>query len=274
MSGNFLRKSVAAGFSLPPYLATRTDQSLFYKATSTKTVRETIRNCTMNQKSVTVFLLIFLGVSLLNLMGQFQESNLLANLSKPILMPSLALYFATAAKSVPSSFLRWVLLALFFCWLGDVFLMGVVFSELFFIVGLLSFLVGHLLYVVVYQMATHATSQKNNFYQRVGLVLPFLAFSLVFFVYLMPYLGQMLLPVLVYTLVITLMGIAACFRYGATTQASFVWVLAGASAFILSDSLIAVNKFIAPFAWAGFWIMLTYLIGQFFIVKGLLLHFK
>ncbi len=228
----------------------------------------------MIKRNALVFLLIFGCASLLNLLGQFQESSLLANFSKPILMPSLALYFAAAAKSVPSSFLRWVLFALFFCWLGDVFLMGVALSELFFVMGLLSFLIGHILYVIVYQRATNDTLQKNSLYFKMLCAAPFLAYALSFFGYLIPYLGAMFLPVLLYTLVITLMGLFACYRYGITSQASFVCVLLGASTFILSDSLIAVNKFIVPFAWAGFWIMLTYLVGQFYIIKGLLLHFK
>ena len=47
-----------------------------------------------------------------------------------------------------------------------------------------------------------------------------------------------------------------------------VYYLLGATAFVLSDSLLAVNKFYQPFAYAGIFIMLTYCAAQYFIVRG------
>lgn len=44
----------------------------------------------------------------------------------------------------------------------------------------------------------------------------------------------------------------------------------GALLFVASDSLLAFNKFYDPTAisYAGFFIMLTYILGQYFIVNG------
>jgi uncharacterized membrane protein YhhN len=42
----------------------------------------------------------------------------------------------------------------------------------------------------------------------------------------------------------------------------------GASFFVISDSLLAINKFYQPFAHAGILIMLTYCTAQYFIVQG------
>lgn len=44
--------------------------------------------------------------------------------------------------------------------------------------------------------------------------------------------------------------------------------LSGAAFFVLSDSLLAINKFYQPFAYAGVCIMLTYCAAQFFIVTA------
>jgi uncharacterized membrane protein YhhN len=38
--------------------------------------------------------------------------------------------------------------------------------------------------------------------------------------------------------------------------------------FLLSDALLAINKFVAPIPMAGFWVMLTYITAQYLIVKG------
>ena len=53
---------------------------------------------------------------------------------------------------------------------------------------------------------------------------------------------------------------------------SFVFVLAGAVFFIISDALIAINKFYAPFELASFLIMITYIKAQYLILVGLIKH--
>jgi uncharacterized membrane protein YhhN len=78
--------------------------------------------------------------------------------------------------------------------------------------------------------------------------------------------------VLVYALVITLMALSALFRYGRTTIKSFALVFGGSVLFMMSDSILAVNKFIEPVRHADFWIMLTYIGAQFLIVSGILRH--
>jgi uncharacterized membrane protein YhhN len=46
------------------------------------------------------------------------------------------------------------------------------------------------------------------------------------------------------------------------------YFVAGAVLFVLSDSLLAINKFYQPLAFAGTLIMLTYCAAQYFIVMG------
>jgi uncharacterized membrane protein YhhN len=48
------------------------------------------------------------------------------------------------------------------------------------------------------------------------------------------------------------------------------WVLLGAMLFIISDSFIAINKFINPFPFESYWIMSTYYAAQFMLVTGFL----
>ena len=72
--------------------------------------------------------------------------------AKPLLMITLALYFALATRGYP----RWrlvVIAALVFSWAGDVFLI----SSDWFVAGLVSFLIAHLLYIFAYQQTGAAS---------------------------------------------------------------------------------------------------------------------
>jgi uncharacterized membrane protein YhhN len=61
----------------------------------------------------------------------------------------------------------------------------------------------------------------------------------------------------------------SCLRaYNFLNAASRLSLISGAICFVISDSLLAINKFYTPFAGAGFFIMLTYCLAQYFILNG------
>ena len=67
------------------------------------------------------------------------------------------------------------------------------------------------------------------------------------------------------------MMLSAINRFGGVAQNSFRWVFFGALFFLISDSILAVNKFADPVTNAGFWIMSTYALAQYLIVRGVVL---
>mgnify|MGYP000352624917 CR=1 FL=1 len=81
------------------------------------------------------------------------------------------------------------------------------------------------------------------------------------------------MPVVLYTMVIITMAIYALLRRGWTRDKSFIMVYSGALLFIMSDAMIAINKFMNPIVQARLLIMATYIAGQFLIAKGILAHF-
>ncbi|HMQ00766.1 MAG TPA: lysoplasmalogenase, partial [Cyclobacteriaceae bacterium] len=89
---------------------------------------------------------------------------------------------------------------------------------------------------------------------------------------LYPHLDKLLWPVIIYATVIVWMTLNALFRYGRTNALSFWLVFFGALFFMLSDSMLAINKFMLPFDYAGFFVMFTYITAQYLIVEGLLQH--
>lgn len=80
-------------------------------------------------------------------------------------------------------------------------------------------------------------------------------------------LGSMRIPVAVYT-----MAIAAMVISGVIRRQNIKWyipMIAGVVLFMISDAGIAINKFAAPFTGADYFIMSTYMVAQYLIVRGI-----
>ncbi len=186
---------------------------------------------------------------------------------KPLIMISLAAYYLVSTQQRSTLFL----VAIFFCWVGDVLLLFK--PELFFIAGLVAFLTGHVLYILCYQQMRWNES-KNPLLgpQKVRFALPIVLAGTGLVVVLYPVLGELKIPVMIYALVITTMALQALFRFGYTTNKSFALVFIGAILFMVSDSLLAINKFLMPVQFASLGIMATYMVAQYLIVEGVLKH--
>jgi uncharacterized membrane protein YhhN len=188
-------------------------------------------------------------------------------IAKPLIMVGLlAHYYLNSAK-------RSILFisALVFCWAGDIFLL--VKSDNFFMMGLASFLVAHVLYIICYRQLQYADKTIELMgSQKVRFSMPFILICTGLIVILFPVLGDLKIPVLIYAIVLLLMVMNALFRYGRTTWKSFLFVFIGAIFFMASDSMLAINKFFQPFSGAGALIMVTYCAAQFLIVEGTLAH--
>ena len=191
----------------------------------------------------------------------------LGYLCKPLLLLTLGLYYYQAAPC-PAPL---VLAALAGSWLGDGLLLFQDRQPLFFVAGLLAFLTAHATYIGAYRQHQGPGPGLPG-RTRWLLAGPVVAAGVALLAALYPHLGPLRLPVLLYATVLVLMVLAALYRYGRTPAASFAGVSAGAGLFLVSDSLLALNKFLTPLPAAGFWIMLTYCAAQYAIVRGLLAH--
>ena len=217
-----------------------------------------------------VWILLFGLVSIAELGSVTFNYSIGHSIAKPLIMPLLMGYFISATSTRPRYFLG----ALIFCWLGDVLLMfqG---TELFFILGLVAFLIGHLCYMISYRMLRfrHPEGGLLNT-QKISYSLPFLLAGTGLVTILIPHLGDLKIPVMIYALVLTLMVLQALFRYGHTSGKSFGLILTGAIFFMASDSMLAINKFMQPLPFASLLIMTTYIIAQYFIVEGAIKHYQ
>lgn len=76
----------------------------------------------------------------------------------------------------------------------------------------------------------------------------------------------------IYAVSLILMSMMALNRSGRVGERSFKLVFIGSLLLLLSDSMIAFNKFHSEIPLAGFLIMLSYIAAQYLIMRGLILE--
>ena len=153
--------------------------------------------------------------------------------------------------------------ALLFSALGDVFLgLG---GEQWFVYGLSSFLIAHLFYITLFVRQWPRTAAASAPRRVVAALL--IVYAAAMFAGLWPSLGEMKLPVAAYMCALTGMSLTA-----ALANFRRWWVVIGAALFMLSDSLIAVGKFMSPIAYSDYVIWATYYTAQVFIALGFILE--
>ena len=211
-----------------------------------------------------LWLIIFITILAGNLTGIQLNNELLQDITKPLIIPVLAGYFLSQISTVTSSLKKWIIAALFFSWAGDVLLMFVSKNELFFLLGLASFLIAHIFYIVFFHHVRVRENIKSNPWLLVIVVIYYAALIS----WLSPFLGEMKLPVRIYGIIISIMFMLAMHMLSIKNKIAGSWMMWGALLFVISDSTLAINKFYQPFDAANVIIMFTYGLAQLFIVKG------
>ncbi|WP_394559188.1 lysoplasmalogenase [Aquipseudomonas alcaligenes] len=202
-----------------------------------------------------LLLLIALAGIVLFLLGHHLELPWLRLLSKPLPVICLLIWLRQAPAG---AYRRWIGIGLAFSLLGDMLLEWP--ADLF-VFGLGAFLLAHLAYLVAYLGDTRRLAPLD-------LLIAAVAAGGMFFVLASAGLGQLLLPVALYSLAIGAMLWRALARVGQVASRSAWLAAAGAALFVLSDSLIGINRFVAPFEGARYAIILSYWLGQFGIAAS------
>ncbi|MGJ7528356.1 lysoplasmalogenase family protein [Variovorax sp. GB1P17] len=144
---------------------------------------------------------------------------------------------------------------------GDVLLMG---PASFFVPGLVAFLLAHLAYIALFRIGV-------GMFPRRGVLAATLLIGVAMYAFLwhggLP--PALRIPVGVYVTVIACMAAQAIGRAAVLhdTDPSARWVAVGACFFMLSDSLLATNRFVMPLPLAALWVLATYYVAQVLIVR-------
>ena len=206
---------------------------------------------------------IFLLVAAVHLIAIAFQMEALRLYSKPLLLPLLAL---TVYSSVPAGKERSIFAAaLIFSFFGDVLLMFEHISSLYFIFGLMSFLLAHVLYIIFF---TAIKKPGQDFRWKPLVILLILGYGLSLLILLWPRLNELKIPVATYALVICCMLISSLIIQHLVNSRAAAYFLAGAVFFVISDSVLAYNKFYEAFSAAPALIMFTYCGAQYLLSKG------
>ena len=221
-----------------------------------------------------IFTTLFVLVSLGEILSHVLQVEVLHLVFKPLLLIVISVWFFLETKSNYTGFAKLMQAGFLLAWVGDVLLMFVERDPIFFMLGLGAFLTTHVLYVLAFNKSVNDSTWPSYVKTNPMAAAPFVLLGGVLLFMLYPNLGDLLIPVFIYTAVIVTMVIFALNRMGRTSELSFKLIYYGALVFMLSDSLLAVNKFLAPIPYAGVLIMVPYIIAQFMIMRGSILQVK
>jgi len=212
----------------------------------------------------TIWIILFALVLLIDLVAVYLNDEPLQFITKPLLMPLLAIYLLLQTSSATSGLKAWIFLALFFSWVGDILLLFDERGPNFFLFGLSAFLVAQVFYIVFF----HNIRMREYIRGNALLLLLVIVYYSILISVLSPYLGNMKLPVRIYGVVLSFMVMLALHTTLGKNKKAALWMTMGAILFVASDSTLAVNKFFSSFDYAGLIVMLTYGLAQLFITEG------
>ena len=213
----------------------------------------------MSKQFTILFFLILLGdiVAL-----HFPELPWLRYITKPAIVGSLIIWLALQKFDL-SRLKHYLMAGLIFSLMGDVLLMFISNSEYYFLFGLFVFLLAHICYILAFV--------RRGYFKPghlpLGIIL-ITAYAIFIFWNISDGLGENQPYVIAYMLILWLLVTVAFMRKGYVPLRSYQFVLAGALFFMLSDSLLAWDKFNESIPLGGIAIMATYGLAQWFLIRG------
>jgi len=205
---------------------------------------------------------VFVLVSLFDIVGILFKVPDLIFIFKPFILLSL-LFLYSSSVLVRN---KWYVIALIFSFFGDVFLLYS--GQSLFIMGLVSFLLAHFIFISIVLKRI----QKTSFLKIISSVIPFLVVFILLIFGLKESLNEMLLPVIIYGLTISTFGIVSLVDFQNRKSQKSLFMLLGAMVFMISDSVLAINKFYNASHEFEIIIMFTYIIAQYLIFRSMVLE--
>lgn len=210
------------------------------------------------------FLALFAVSAAVHLYASHRKDAKLRNVSKPFILLSLLGFYVTAAGEPRAA----VILALVFSWLGDVLLIPK--GVKWFTAGGIAFMVSHAFFIAAYCRDTDFAA----------LPVPLIVFLALFFTALVAYIFSKLrehlpkalfYPMFFYLLLNGAMNCFAIFRAVCLASPAGVVTAVGAALFFVSDTALFFVRFNKESRLkTHFLVMLTYSLGEFLIVLGLI----
>ncbi len=213
-------------------------------------------------------LVAYAAVAVANVVAEALGATTAMTATKALLMPLLLAWLLVtirrgeaAAGRAP---LTWLAIGLVFAWFGDLLLSGD--GDLFFMAGIGAFLVMQVCYIAAF---TRVPGPGLVRAWKIA-ALPYVVVWIGVNALVSAGVGDLRIPVLVYSAVLVLMSLAALDLVIRVPQRLGWRIAIGALLFVVSDALIALTAF-GPLSESRAWsvvIMTTYIVAQAMIVTG------
>lgn len=200
-----------------------------------------------------ILVLLVILAATLHIRAEYRGPQWQVYVFKPLTM--VFIWLMAILGQAPLPFYKYLIIAgLVFSMAGDVFLM---LPSDRFLSGLVAFLVAHLFYIVAFMSGISTLIWWP--------LIPLVTYGLVIYIILAPYLGKLKPPVIIYIVVILVMGWSAWARWRQTGQSGMLQAFIGAILFVVSDTILAIDRFRGSFKAARVLNLTTYFAAQCFI---------
>jgi len=191
---------------------------------------------------------IFISM-IIQIFSEYKKNYSLIYIFKPlttILITNLAI-----CSGAPSVYKNLIITGLIFSLFGNIFLM---LRNQKFVLGLISFLIAHIFYAVAFSFGVQTL--------HYNILVILLAIGAFIYSFLHSSLKEMKVPVLFYLLAIVVMAWMAWERNLLLSNEKATYAVIGASFFMLSDTILAIDRFKFQHKFFIFLIMVTYFLAQ------------
>lgn len=211
-----------------------------------------------------LFLILFILFTTFHLYASYNKKTTLRARTKPFILLSLLGFYVYSTKSIDV----FLVLALIFSWIGDLFL--ILKGIKWFSVGGISFMISHIFFILCY--SKEINFESINMVAAFVIATVFIVFVYQIFVRLKPYLSKALFyPMFLYLLINGTMNMYAIFRLMGNVNIYTITTCIGAILFFISDTALFFVRFNKnSILKTHFIVMLTYSLGEFLIVLGLI----
>jgi uncharacterized membrane protein YhhN len=205
---------------------------------------------------ISILVLLVILTSSVHIWAEYRGPRRHVYIFKPLTMVFIWLIAILGQASMPL-YKYMIIAGLVFSMAGDVFLM---LPSDRFVAGLVAFLVAHLFYILAFM------SEINTLIWWP--LIPLVIYGIVIYVILAPYLGKLKPPVLIYIIFILIMAWLAWERWSQTSQSGALLAYVGALLFVISDTILAINRFRGAFKPARALNLCTYFVAQCLIASS------
>ncbi|SIT09815.1 lysoplasmalogenase [Belliella pelovolcani] len=216
---------------------------------------------------------IFIIVSAVSISFLFMDLNIGFYVTKPLIVPVLLVFLFLKFKEIQHPLIPLLMVATFFSFLGDIFLMITLEEALFKLLGICTFIIAQASYGVLYAISIKhknkkIISWKQRWPEALALIITLSATGFVY-----PSLGDFVVPGVIYALVTVFTIIFALNRRFYVSKKSYTVTLMGVFSFFMSDALMGDDLFFTRNFTLAL-VMIFYVIGHYFVINGMMMQIE